>query len=172
MKRKNKIALLSDTVLKWLRIGIKIPSTIGSIPYDWDEKEKRVVFNPSYKRFGVAEGTEELEFESPLSSNVKFQTTSVSRYFRQMEVLNVMMNELWSTANAILEISLLIGVILACYGVVRYDATRATHQAIIVVLLAGTVIILWGIMDRGIRLTLLDIITTNVASLLLSTKRS
>ncbi|CAG7693778.1 unnamed protein product [Allacma fusca] len=102
----------------------------------------------SILRFGVAEGTEELEFESPLSSNVKFQTTSVSKYFRQMEVLNVMANELWSTENAILEISLLIGVILACYGVVRYDATRATHQAIIVVLLAGTVIILWGIMDE------------------------
>ncbi|CAG7731503.1 unnamed protein product, partial [Allacma fusca] len=96
---------------------------------------------------------------------------------------------------------------------VRLNAARATQQGMIVILLAGTVIVLWGIMgelfettmdvlyswkamkqnrwfrsffksckpirvnigqglcfaDRGIKLTVLEIITTNVSSLLLST---
>ncbi|CAG7656222.1 unnamed protein product [Allacma fusca] len=167
-------------------------------------------------RFRIAEGTEELEYEPPNSSHAEMQTKSFGKYFRQMEVLNVVSNKLWSTANAILEISMLLGIICACYGTVRLDAARATQQGMIVILLTGTVIVLWGIMgelfetsmdvlyswkamkqnrwfrrffksckpirvnigqglffaDRGIKLTLLEIITTNVSSLLLSTSGS
>ncbi|CAG7827734.1 unnamed protein product, partial [Allacma fusca] len=166
-------------------------------------------------RHGTAAGTADLEDAPPLSKAVVDCTTSFAVHFRQIEVLNRQSNQLWSTGNAILEISMLFGIICACYGTVRLDASRAGHQASIVILLTGTVIVIWGIMgelfeiskdtldswrkmkrnawfrrfhysclpvrvnigqglffaDRGIRLTLLEIISTNVSSLLLSTSK-